>query len=292
MQPVEGSPVIDFSVIGFSFRHMIREGKLDLFSWIDLCADLGIKGLDPWSAHFSKLKDPAKQLFTGTHPGQSDIVLDAEDNDFLDEVRAYAVKKGRVFGCMACDGPCYVYEPEAWKLPRTRLLAERWIDASARLGCRQARIDPGQWHKPEIPDDVMQTIVEGYRHLVAYGAARGVKVVVENHWGCSAYPEALFAILDAVPGLGLLHDTNNWALGKQAEGWIRAAPRAEALHIKCRYWADDGEELNQHIGHAIQLLKRAGYKGFWGIESVPADGTDEIEGVRRTMRLIEKYLKD
>jgi len=282
--------MVEFSVISFSFKLMFRDGQMDLFSWIDTCVELGIKGLDPWAAHFSKLKDPARQMFTGTNPGQSDVVLDAEDHAFLDEVRAYAEQRGRVFGCLAADGPSYVYEPEQWKRSLTRQLGERWIDAAARLGCRQIRIDPGQWHEPKIPEEVMRIISDGYKHLLDYAAERNVRVLVENHWGCSAYPEALFAILDAVPGLGLLHDTNNWAFGKQPEGWLRAADRAEALHVKCRYWADDGEELTQHIGHAVQLLQRAGYDGLWGIESSPADGTDEIEGVKRTMRLIRKYL--
>ena len=284
--------MIEYSVISFSFKQSFRDGRMDLFSWIDTCADLGIKGLDPWAAHFATLKDPAKQLFTGTHPGQSEVVLDAEDNAFLDKIREHAERKGCVFGCLASDGPTYIYEPEAWKRPINRQLAERWIDAASRLGCRQIRIDPGQWHEPTVPDDVMRIIVDGYRHLIDYAGPRNVRVVVENHWGCSAYPSVLFDLLDRVPDLGLLHDTNNWAQGKQAEGWLKAAPRAEALHIKCRYWADDGEELSQHVGHAIRLLRQAGYKGMWGIESAPADGTDEIEGVKRTMRLIEKYLKE
>lgn len=283
---------IDLSVISFSFKNAFRDQRMDLFSWMDTCVELGIKGLDPWAAHFAKLKDPAKQLFTGTNPGQAEVVLDAEDHGFLDEVRRAAEQRGLIFGCLAADGPSYIYEPEAWKREQTRRLGERWIDAAARLRCRHIRIDPGQWHHPDVPDEVMTVIVDGYRHLIDYASPRGVKVLIENHWGCSAYPSVVFDILDRVEGLGLLFDTNNWAFGTQAQGWLAAAARADALHIKCRYWADDGEELTQHVGHAIGLLKKAGYAGMWGIESAPVDGTDEIEGVRRTIALIRKYLSE
>ena len=65
---------------------------------------------------------------------------------------------------------------------------------------------------------------------------------------------------------------------------------AKATHVKAIYWADDGEELSQHVGHAIQLLQRAGYAGTWGIESCPQE-VDEYEGVKLSKALIEKYVK-
>lgn len=280
----------DFSVISYSFKNSFHDAQMDLFSWMDTCAEIGIKGLDPWSAHFAKLKDPAKQLYTGNNPGQSEVVLDAEEDEFLDQVREHAAKRGLVFGCLAADGPTYIYEEEDWKRPINRKLAKRWIDAAGRLGCPYIRIDPGQFHEPDVPDEVMKILIEGYEDLVAYAKPKGVEILVENHWGCSAFPKVVFEIVDRVEGLGLLFDTNNWARGQQPQGWLGAASRARALHVKCRYWADDGEELTQHIGHAIQLLKQEGFAGMWGIESVPADGTSELEGVKRTMQLIEKYL--
>lgn len=281
----------EFSVISFSFRRTFSDGKMDLRSWMDACVDLGIRGLDPWGPHLVGLKDRAKPMFADPDRDPPAVELDDEELAFLDQVRADAAERDLVFGCLAGDGPSYIYEPEAWKLPRTRKLAERWIDVAARLGCAQARLDPGQWHKPEVPDEVMQTIVDGYRHLVDYGKQRNVQVLIENHWGCAAYPSVLFDILDRVEGLGLLFDTFNWAFNTQPEGWLGSAPRADALHVKCMYWTEDGEDLAQHVGHAIQLLRNAGYTGMWGIESTPRDGTSEIDGVRRTLDLIRRYLQ-
>jgi len=282
----------DFSVISFSFKNSFRDGEMDLFSWIDTCAELGIKAIDPWAAHFSKLKDPAKQLFTGTNPGQSEVVLDAAEHDFLDAVREHVEQRGLAFNCLATDGPSYIYKPEEWKRPQCRKLAKRWIDAASRMGCPMVRIDPGQWWEAEVPDEVMRIIVDGYRDLVAYGRDRDVAIVIENHWGCSNVVDNLLRIMNEVDGLGMLFDSNNWRNSReQARGWRECAPYAKALHIKCLYWADDGEELNQHVGHAVQLLKRAGYDGYWGIESAPADpDVSELEGVKRTMALIDKYL--
>ena len=282
-----------FSVISYSFKNSVRDGAMDIFSYIDTCKEIGCAALDPWAAHLSKLKDPAKVIYTGEKPGQAEVVLDAEDHAFLDEVKAKAAQVGLPFGCIATDGPTYIYEPEDWKREINRKLARRWIDAAAYLGAKQVRIDPGQWHEPKVPDEVMAIFLDGYRDHVRYGRERGVEILIENHWGCSNQPDVLVHLLENVEGLGLLLDTNNWATGKQGEGWLRCAKYARATHVKCHHWAEDGDELNQHVGHAVQLLKKSGYEGFWGIESVPKDpNVSELEGVRRTMRLIERYLAE
>ena len=40
---------------------------------------------------------------------------------------------------------------------------------------------------------------------------------------------------------------------------------------------------------AIETLKGVGYKGCWGIESVPTDG-DEMDGARKTVELLRKHV--
>jgi sugar phosphate isomerase/epimerase len=280
-----------FSTISFSFRRDFKEGRLDMAGYVRLCKELGMAALDPWSAHLSDVQDRMKQAFTGERPGQSEVVLDVADESFLKEVKQMGDDADLPFGCIALDGPTYIYEPEDWKRPICRQLAKRWIDAVSLLDAKQVRIDPGQWHEPEVPDEVMQIIVEGYRDLVAYGADRGVEVLVENHWGCAAYPHVLVQILEQVDGLGLLFDTNNFARGKQAEGWLTLPKYAKATHVKCLHWTPDGEELTQHVGHAVRLLRDAGYDGVWGIESVPRDeAVSEREGVERTMALVDRWL--
>ncbi len=281
-----------YSICSFSFRKLLASGKQDIFQYIADCKELGCAALEPWSAHLAKIKQGDDVMYAGDNPGQADVSLDAEDDAFLDRVKAAADEAGLPFGCVATDGPVYIYEPQQWKREANRKLACRWIDAAGRLGAAQIRIDPGCWDETPA-DEVFDIIIAGYRDLVAYGSERGVEVLIENHWGCSNQPANLVRILEAVEGLGMLFDTNNWPKNKQAEGWRTCAKYARATHVKALYWADDGEELTQHIGHAIRLLRRAGYDGIWGIESMPLDeGVDEFDGVRRSIELIRKYTQE
>ena len=63
---------------------------------------------------------------------------------------------------------------------------------------------------------------------------------------------------------------------------------AAAVHVKTFSWDGDGNENSGAKPRAaIQCLLDAGYKGVWGVESVPADG-DEYAGAKKTIDFIQK----
>jgi sugar phosphate isomerase/epimerase len=131
----------------------------------------------------------------------------------------------------------------------------------------------------------MEIIVDGYKDIIS--RAGNVEILIENHWGPSPIPDNVNRILDAVPGLGLLFDSFNWAEGKQQEGWDKCAHRARATHFKTFVFDENGNDTTQNIPQVIKQLKDAGYSGSWGVESVPKNG-DEIEGARKTIELIKR----
>ena len=280
-----------FSCISYSFRRDFDAGRLDLAGYFALCRDLGITALDPWGRHLAAgLRDAESPAF---ETPDADVSLDKSDLAHLDRVRAMAAEVGLPFGCVAPDGPTYVYEPEPWKRDVTRRLAERWITIGGRLGVRQMRFDPGRFYDADVPDDVMRVVCDGYRHLVAHARPHGIEILIENHWGCAGYPAVVTAILDRVEGLGCLFDTFNFAQYQQAAGWLALAPRATATHVKATNWVagpDGWSDLTDHLAHAVRLLADSGYAGVWGIESTPQDGTAERDGVERTMDLIRRSL--
>jgi sugar phosphate isomerase/epimerase len=280
----------DISICSYSFHRLLAEGKQDIFQYIADCKELGCAELDPWSAHLAKLSSGQDAIYAGHNPGQTDLTLQTQDAEYLDRVKQAARDAGLPFGCIAADGPLYAWAPDEKTQADQHALARRWIDVAAHLEARFIRIDPG-CREQQPDDETLAAVAEGYRPLVAYAAEKDVRMLVENHWGCSNHPDSLLYLLDKVDGLGLLFDTNNWAKGQQGRGWRELAPYAVATHVKCLWWADDGEELTQHVGHALQLLQAAGYKGTWGIESVPRD-LDEHQGVKNTIALIRKYVKD
>jgi sugar phosphate isomerase/epimerase len=279
-----------FSTISYSLRRTFQAGEMDLDGYFAFCRELDFIALDPWGPHLTGLRELSKPAFEAK--GEIDYALNDADRAYLDDVKAKAEAVKLPFGCVAADSVTYLYEPEPWKRAVTRSLAKRWIEACGRLGVKQMRFDPGQFHQPEVPDDVFGVIVEGYEDLIDFARPHGIEILIENHWGCAGYPTVVERFLDAVEGLGCLFDTFNFALGTQGDGWRRLAPRAKAVHIKCKHWTDDGQELTTNLPQAIRLLRDHGYAGTWGIESIPADpDVTERDGIRRTMDLVRRSLE-
>jgi len=274
---------MNISICSFSFHRLLSAGRQDIFQYIDDCKALGCTQLDPWNAHLSKIQDLSQVLHAGSNPGQSQYLTGADD-DYLLQIKAAAEKAGLPFGCIAVDG-AHIYEETEEARQRNRAKAYRWIDIAGKLGASQIRIDAGG--PEQLTDEIFRIIVEGYQDLIQRGQQAGVEIIMENHWGPSQQPDNVVRIMEALPDLGLLFDSWNWAHGKQGDGWLKCAKYARLTHIKTFVFTEDGQELTQNIPAFCKLLVDSGYKGCWGVESVPADG-NEIEGARKTIELIKR----
>jgi len=131
-------------------------------------------------------------------------------------------------------------------------------------------------------------IVEGYNDLIPRAKERGIRVLVENHWGPTRNPDNVLKLLDTVEGLGFLFDTNNWIKERQREAWDMTAHRAEATHVKTFKYDQNGDETTIDLKPAFELLKKNSFDGAWGVESVPKE-VDELEGARLTIEMIRRY---
>jgi sugar phosphate isomerase/epimerase len=271
-------------ICSYSFHRTCAAGKMDIFSFIAISKELGCSQLDPWNAHLSLAASGKEALQAGQKPSQSRLEPPA-DFTFLDRVKQAAAQAGLPFGCIAVDG-AHIYEVEEAKRKINRTRAYRWIDIAGQLGAAQVRIDAGG--PADLPDDVFQTIVDGYRDVIAYAQPKGVEVLVENHWGPTTNPDNVLKLLDAVKGLGLLFDSNNWIKERREEAWKKCAARSRALHIKTFAFDEQGFERTMNLKPAFDLLNAAGYRGAWGVESVPVDG-DELSAVKQTIALIRKF---
>ena len=136
---------------------------------------------------------------------------------------------------------------------------------------------------------MLAIISDGYKDLLDRAAKMGIEVLIENHWGSSPVPENVIRILEGAPGLGLLFDTNNWAAGRQVEGWQMCARYARSCHVKAFSFDETGRDPSVDLEKAIQILLAYGYDGCWGVESVPPDG-DETCAAEKTLALIRRTL--
>jgi len=270
---------LDISICSYSFHRLLAAGKQDIFQFITDCKALGCTLLDPWNVHLPKIGEGDKAVVAG-----GSGVLTSEERDYVAGIREAADKAGMPFGCIAVDG-AHIYEADPAAREANRLRAYRWLEIAEQLGARQMRIDAGG--PEDMPSDVLAIIKDGYLDLIARGKPAGIEIIVENHWGPTMTPDNVIRLLETVPGLGYLFDTQNWKPEVRDEARRKCAKYATATHIKTLTWDDQGNEAGEDVETPIRLLLESGYQGCWGIESCPVAG-DEYEAAARTVALIKR----
>jgi hypothetical protein len=276
---------MDISICSYSFHRLLGAGKQDIFQYITDCKNLGCTLLDPWNGHFVPIRETDKSITPDSDLKQAAKLTPAEV-EYIDAVARAGKASGLPFGNIAVDG-AHIYEPTPEARAVNRARADRYLELCRRLGARQMRIDAGG--PEQLTDDILAIIVEGYNDLIARARKDGIEIVIENHWGPGRIPDNIVCILEAVPGLGFLYDSFNWKPELTREGREKTARYATATHFKTFEWDENGNETTQDLPTAINLLKQAGYKGCWGIESTPKT-VDEMTSARLSVEYIKKLV--
>ena len=273
------------SIASYSFHRRLEAGQQDMFQYIRDCQALGANVLEPWNSHLAPLAAGDAALKASGR--WQDSRLSAAEQIYLEQVSAAARAAALPFGCVAVDG-AHIYEPTPEARQLNRAVAYRWLQAAHQLGAAQVRIDAGQ--ADGFPESAFRIVVDGYRDLIARGRELGLEILFENHWGISHDYENVQKLVAAVDGLGLLFDTHNWRGGTHQIAWRECARFARSVHIKTFRFDEAGNEPSEDLALAIRLLVEAGYRGTWGVESVPEDG-DELGAAAKTLALIRRELQ-
>ena len=268
---------MELAICSYSFHRLLAAGKQDIFKYITDCAEFGCTQLDPWNAHLAPLKAGDAALT----PDQE--LLSPGDIEYIDQVEAAADQSGLPWGCVAVDG-AHIFEPTEEARRANRQRAYRWLEIADKLGAEQVRIDAGG--PEDMPDEALKIITEGYNDLIARGRERGIEILFENHFGPTLIPDNCVRLCESIEGLGMLLDTHNWKQPLRDEGRRKCSKFARATHIKTLNWEGD-REVSENAEEAIKILQDSGYRGAWGIESVPSNG-DEYAGVEKTIELIRR----
>jgi sugar phosphate isomerase/epimerase len=275
---------MDYSIASYSFHGLLESGQQDMFKYITDCKEIGCALLDPWNGHLAPLIEEDKAIKASSNPTQAQF--SAAGLDYARKVKAAADDAGLPVGCLAIDG-AHMYEPTPEARAITRACGYRWLEVADILRSQQVRMDTGG--TVDLPDEQFTIIIDGFKDVVKRAGDKGIEVVLENHWGASHVPENVLRVIEAVPGLALLFDSGNWAPGRRDDGWKMTAHLAKSVHIKAREFDADGNEPTMNVPGVVKLLVETGYKGCWGVESVPREG-DEYEAARKTIDLIRKTL--
>jgi sugar phosphate isomerase/epimerase len=168
------------------------------------------------------------------------------------------------------DGEGAMASPDRSERMRAAVNHRKWIEIAAYLGCHAIRCNAyggGNTWK-EDPDSVDRA-AESFGALLEYAKEFQVNVIIENHGGLSSDPEWLAALMEKVnsPHFGVLPDYGNFPESVDRYQAVEKLMRwAKGVSVKAS-WQPDGTHPAWDIERLLNISLKAGFRGFWGIES-------------------------
>ena len=138
----------------------------------------------------------------------------------------------------------------------------KWIDIASFLGCKSIRTN---CRGPENVDkhEALKWATESYHLLLEYAVPARVNVLIENHGGVSNDPEFIVSLMKEVdhPCFGTYPD---WREPENDFDNYRYLQKTLPFAQGMSYRNQPTDELTVKM---INLAKRSGYRGWYGIES-------------------------
>jgi sugar phosphate isomerase/epimerase len=252
------------SLAAYSMRDALTAGDMDLFAFIDWCAELGLPGTELTSYYFEE---------------------DFEDA-YLHALKRRAFSHGlAVSGTAVRNDFCRPPGPERDEdIEHVR----QWIDHAAEFYAPHIRIFAG-----DLPDGVdtatgIGWVADAIVEVLEHAAARGVVLGLENHGGITARAADHLAIVEAVgdhPWFGVNLDTGNYRTDAYDE-LAMAAPYAVNVQVKHAVHRNDGSTAPTDMERIRDLLDAAGYSGWVVLEYEGENPRERIPEYLETMRRV------
>jgi sugar phosphate isomerase/epimerase len=250
----------------WSFRDMIRAGKLDLAAVPAFYKEQGIPGIS-----------------------YNDQFFQTVDDAYIDQVKAAVARAGRVVVSYIIEGNIAVAD-EARRRQQIETDKQR-MRAAARLGAPIVRINVGATGRENADDTLgIERVVEAFNHeLVPLARELRLKIGIENHGGVSMKAANIVKIIQATDPkiVGALVDFGNFPLDRKYAEVELVAPFALTTHVKVNVFDDNGEAKEYDFPRVLNTIRQSHYKGPISIE-YEGKG-DPIQGVQKTKALILKY---
>ena len=173
---------------------------------------------------------------------------------------------------------------------------KKWIDFSYEIGCETMRVNlSGETKLDRWTENSIKSLTE----LSDYN--KNINVVVENHGGLSSNGKYLSNVMSKVniDNCGTLPDFGNFCIDgspRACNEWYdiykgveELMPYAHAVSAKSYDFDDSGNETKIDYSKMIDIVKKAGYKGYIGIE-YEGSRMSEDDGIIATKKLLEKLI--
>jgi sugar phosphate isomerase/epimerase len=230
---------MNVSVLSYSFRGLLAEGKMDLFGYLETCKyRYHLSAADIWSG-----------FFPSTNP------------DYLKKVKEELDERELVLADLCVDN-AHVWDSQPDVRERNYQNARTYLKVADTLGARFMRVDAGS-REDTWTDEELDHIVMRYKEYAQWAYDHGFLVGIENHWGPERAWQNLKQVYEAVdhPGFGVSCHIGGWA-GTPEE--VAEADRLVASWVSHTHIA-----WNICEGDLMAKLKNlwnVGYKGYYSVE--------------------------
>jgi sugar phosphate isomerase/epimerase len=179
---------------------------------------------------------------------------------------------------------------------------KKWIDAAAFLGCRTVRVN---LHGNGAPDAKKAASIDSLSRLGEYAAPMKLNVVVENHGHESSNAAWVADVMRKVNknNVGTLPDFGNFCMSQdwgttqgectdyydRYQGVKELLPFAKGVSAKTYDFDANGEQPKMDYKKLLAIVRESGFKGYIGLE-FEGENQPEEEGIRKTKKLVEKYM--
>jgi sugar phosphate isomerase/epimerase len=247
-----GSPRLLLSLAAYSLRQFFQTekgkpipgGTLDMFKFIDYCAEQGCAGAELTSYYF-----PVEPT-----------------DDYLLKVRRHAFLRGvAISGTSVGNNFALANGPE-----RDAQIADvkKWIDRAAVLGAPHIRVFAGAAKGVDAAES-RKLCIGALEECAQYAGTKGIFLGLENHGGIVAEASGVLEIVRAVksPWLGVNLDTGNFHSADPYAELAECAPYAVNVQVKVeikRAGAKDAEPSD--LARVVKILREANYQGWVALE--------------------------
>jgi len=227
------------SVLSYSFRGLLQEGKMDVFGYLESCKyRYYLQAADIWNGFLTSMEE-----------------------SYLKKVREALDERELVLADLCADR-VHIWEGDPAARRKNYDFALANLKAAEILGARFLRVDAGG-RGPTWTNEQFNHIVSRYKEYAQWAYDHGFKMGAENHWGTEGIWANLQKLYQAVdhPGFGISCHIGGWQ-GTQAEkdeADRLVAPWVCHTHFPWNITEGPLEEK-------MKNLRDAGYQGYYSVE--------------------------
>ncbi len=244
------------SLAAYSFRDYFKDStqgreravdparQIDLFRFVDFCAEHGCEGAELTSYYFPR---------------------DA-DAEYLKKLRRHAFLRGTSISGTAV-GNTFTH-PEGKERDAQIALVKKWIQDAAILGAPHIRIFAGTAPRGVNASEAKKFCISAIEECAGVAAEKGVFLGLENHGGIVAESKELLDIIRTIqsPWVGINLDTGNFHTEDPYRDLELCAPYAVNVQIKSEIQRRRGNKEAADLKRMIEILRKPNYQGFVALE--------------------------